>query len=74
MTPDDRARVREIVARSCAEQGVPLTVPPDAASAVAAMVAAGPRRRRRSSARATADVLVAVVARAGEADASPAPE
>jgi hypothetical protein len=38
MTPGERARVRERVERTCAEQGIPLVVPPDVAAAVARLL------------------------------------
>jgi hypothetical protein len=43
MTGEERARVRQVVERTCAAQGIPLAVPQDVARAVATMIA---RRRR----------------------------
>jgi hypothetical protein len=45
MTAEERERVRALVERTCAAQGVPLEVPPEAAQAVAAMIVGRPRRR-----------------------------
>jgi len=39
MTDQERAQVRELVERTCREQGVPITVPPDVARVVAMLVA-----------------------------------
>jgi hypothetical protein len=39
VTAEERDRVRVLVERTCAAQGVPLAVPPDAAQAVAMMIA-----------------------------------
>jgi hypothetical protein len=44
MTAEERERVRALVERTCAAQGVPLEVPPEAAQAVAAMIVGRPRR------------------------------
>jgi hypothetical protein len=39
VTPPDRERVRALVERTCAEQGIPLVVPADVAAEVARLVA-----------------------------------
>jgi hypothetical protein len=39
MTATDRARVRAIVERTCAAQGVDIVVPPDVAADIARLVA-----------------------------------
>ena len=39
MTPADRERIRALVRRTCAEQGVPLVVPADVAADVARLLA-----------------------------------
>jgi hypothetical protein len=41
VTADQRTAVRVLVERTCAEQGIPLTVPAEVARTVAAMVAVG---------------------------------
>jgi hypothetical protein len=46
MSPAERERIRALVQRTCAEQGIPLTVPPDVAAAVARLLA-GARLERR---------------------------
>jgi hypothetical protein len=55
MTAQERDRVRELVERSCLQQGVPLAVPPEVARDVAALIAVGGRRRRRSLVRAASE-------------------
>ena len=39
MTPRDRERIQALVERTCAEQGIPLIVPPEVAAAVAQLLA-----------------------------------
>jgi hypothetical protein len=41
MTPGDRERIRLLVKRSCAEQGIDVIVPPEVAAEVARLIAGG---------------------------------